>query len=51
MHFSQNVKLRSVKKNGKKICSQNDTINCKKSIIIGKGEFVGEDSLWTLVET
>lgn len=29
-----------MKKNGKKICSQNGTVNCKKSIIIAKGEFV-----------
>lgn len=30
-----------MKKNGKKMCRQNDTINCEKSIIIAKGEFVG----------
>lgn len=29
-----------MKKNGKKRYSQNDTVNCKKSIIIAKGEFV-----------
>lgn len=29
-----------MKKNGKEICGQNDTVNCKRSIIIAKGEFV-----------
>lgn len=29
-----------MKKNGKKMCSQNDAVNCEKSIIIAKGEFV-----------